>query len=152
KRLPTLIDSFYGDLPPGEVSFARREVRVPFNAGARIDDASGDIVRITVPPARTLIVTGLQFYADPPDGQTRFVDGDLRSVLAFGLLFDDHSAFDLYSEIDVPTGGPDPQIVRGSFFTGVGDAIGGHGETPHLALRAREGTTVRAAYAVMRTP
>src|SRR5262249_33410794 len=63
QRVPVLVDSFYGDLPPNEAIFLRREGRVAFSGSARIDDGTGDLVRITVPTGQTLIVTAVGFYA-----------------------------------------------------------------------------------------
>src|SRR5262249_61344418 len=79
--------------------------------------------------------------------------GSLRGSLAFAFTFDDRVPFDSYTAIEAPGATPDPSgIVRGSFFSSVGEAIGGPAETRHFALRAREGTVVRAAYAVLRAP
>src|SRR5262249_30114280 len=149
------IDGFYGDLPPGEVLFVRREVRVPFASNARIDDTSGDILRLTVPAAQTLVVTGVEFYADGPDsaGAPPPPAGSLRGSLAFAFTFDDRVPLDAYTAIDAPGATPDPTgVVRGSFFSSTGQALGGPAETWHFALRAREGMVVRAAYAVLRAP
>src|SRR5690242_19224850 len=88
RRTPILVDGFYSDLPPAEVAFVRREARVPFSSSARFDADSGTILQLIVPPARTLVVTDLSFFADVPDGSPgRFEEGDLRGFVALGLLF-----------------------------------------------------------------
>ena len=153
QRDADLIDGFYSALLPQEATVLYREARVPFASTARLD-GTGDIVRFDVPAGQTLILTGLDFYADAPDGSTyRFEDGDLRGYLAFALMFDGRAPFDIYSEIDIPGAPPDPSsAVRGSFFGGLGRALGRAGDSPFVTLRAREGTAVRGCYAVLRQP
>jgi hypothetical protein len=152
KRASTLVDGFYSDLPPDEVAFLQREARVAFNANARMDETSGDILEFDVPSARTLVVTGLEFYADPQDGGQPLVADALRGYIAAALLFDGRVPFDLLSTMDVPAGSPDPSgIVSGSSFTTLGRVIGPDVTGPHFVLRAREGTSVRAAYSVIRS-
>ena len=157
KRQTVLVDGFYSALPPEEVSFVQREARVPFSQNVRIEDGSGEVVKLEVPAGRTLLVSSLDLYADPPHGAgTRFRAGDLRGFLAFALLFDGRSPFDLFSEIDVPTPTPTPDpgagVVRGSYFSTLGRVFGDSAEAPFVPLRAREGSCVRASYAVLRPP
>jgi hypothetical protein len=154
RRTAQLVDGFYSMLPPDEVSFLERNYRVAFNSSARIEDGSGDILQFDVPATQTFIVTGLDLYADAPDGVAmRFRDGDLRGSLAFALLVDGRVPMDLYSSVDIPTAPPDPSgAVRGSYFSGLGRALGRAGDSPFVRLRAREGAQVRVSYAVLRQP
>jgi len=152
-----IVDALYSDVPTAEVTFLQREGRVPFSPNGAASDGTGNVLVYTVPQNQTLLISGVEFYAQRPNplvaGDQLAVDPrQLAGYVALHLIVDDRAPMDLYAEIDAPKGAIDTSPLKGSIFSTLGNVVGGADGLPRQYLRARDGQTVRLAYTAVRQP